>query len=193
MLSFVWLAMPVGTWSRARDNMEFGDPQLREDAGSELLGRPGLGRRDALKVHHDNVLMQFSLTILETARKMGVMAVLENPHMSRLWLVPQIRDLERQQHVSSCIVDHCQYGTCWRRRTKLLTVHCPLILHQCSGQHGLCSRTLRPHQHLSGRCHAVTWSQIAEHYPRELCSEICRQVGSFRRSAESSKLERFFT
>ena len=96
-------------------------------------------------------------------------------------------DLESADHTFSIITDFCQFGTKWRKRTKLLVgnmyeddiARCSRL---CAGPPGYCSRTVKKQQQLTGSTrNGVPWTRVAQPYPKQLChhlaySLLCRYI-----------------
>eukprot|EP00959_Pyramimonas_sp_CCMP1952_P059770 1248568-Pyramimonas_sp.AAC.1 len=75
------------------------------------------------------------------------------------------------------IVDwgHCAFGSCYRKRTRLLYANCalnPLGSDKCRG-HGTCSYTKRPHTEVAGQyVYGTFHSSTASAYPVKFCDEV---------------------
>ena len=55
----------------------------------------------------------------------------------------------------------------------------------CSGRHGNCSATGKKHIVLTGKCHGVPWTKIAEPYPTKIANIIAHAI---MRGIENQKL-----
>eukprot|EP00959_Pyramimonas_sp_CCMP1952_P362733 7596015-Pyramimonas_sp.AAC.1 len=83
--------------------------------------------------------------------------------------------LEARSDVFVIALDYCQYGTPWKKPTKILTSCEDLrsIARTCSGTTRSCSVTRQPHQVLRGDAPCGTkWTKLACPYPTSLCEEI---------------------
>ena len=104
--------------------------------------------------------------------------ILENPNTSKAWYLPYFDHLSKQQHIHVVTCDFCQYNKPWRKRTRFFTGNiCYDDLHRiqllCTGKHGICSRTRRPHFHLTGcNSHGQNWTAVAQPYPSKLCEGL---------------------
>ena len=169
------LGTPCSSWSRARDRPG-GPPPLRSD--SSLWGFPDLRPGDRERVRQGNLFAHFTSALLLLAHRMHVPATLENPMMSRLWLVPGIR--RASERGSGVVIDMCQYGTRWLKPTRLLGVACDVeqLERRCTFRmhgscKGLCSRTGKTHQKLNGEASpGVFWTRLAQSYPNKCCEAL---------------------
>ena len=109
--------------------------------------------------------------------------ILENPHGSKMWFVPHLISIARRQTVHLRVADFCQYGKRWRKRTRFLCGGLdPLDTHRlqrmCRGRH-TCSRTGKPHFHLSGSTpQGIPWTRVAQPYPAPLCHALAHALAS---------------
>ena len=89
---------------------------------------------------------------------------IENPSSSWLWKQTPWTRIIGRDGISAFIVDYCQMGMPWRKRTKFVT-NIPALMEQrliCSGNHS--------HQVLRGSAKGgVPWTRVAEPYPYLLC------------------------
>ena len=77
------------------------------------------------------------------------------------------------------MVDYCQFGERWRKRTKVLTTlpNASSVSRVCRGK--VCSRTKLPHFLLEGRDpQGVFWTKRAEPYPFSFCRAIANAVAA---------------
>ena len=145
------------------------------------MGLPTLGHYDRAKVALGNAGLDFTLEVLRAAAESNVYAVLENPFTSMLWDMPEIKSFTQEYSPIFDVVDFCQYGTPWRKRTALMSV-CgqSLDLRVCAGAPGQCSRSSRPHVRLTGRDpRGVFWTLRAQPYPPQLTEEVARKIAGF--------------
>ena len=177
LLAGVHLGTPCSSFSRARD-IPGGPPPLRSD--SEPWGRAAItSQADLMKIKIGNTLAQFSIGVFELCRRLGVIVSLENPELSRIWLLPSFHEMQSRPKVGIEITDFCQDGTKWRKRTRILYANCDLsgIGKKCTGIKGICSRTGEKHQHLQGKTSSgVFRTLVAEPYPRPLCQRWARAI-----------------
>ena len=185
LVTTVWLGTPCNSWSRARE-IPGGPPPLR--SGDFPLGLPGLRRADADKVRIGNELARFSAQLFRTCRTLGVPCAIENPHMSRLWnapFTPQVTPpgSRSAKPIRDTIIDMCQYGTEYRKRTRIRSVHIDFgpAACRCTGRTA-CSRSGLPHVHLQGKSNGAFLTLRAEAYPRGLCRGLVSCLANARAS-----------
>ena len=88
-----------------------------------------------------------------------------------LFAIPDMKKLAQHPACREFVVDYCQYGAKWRKRTRELSwfsADDSRLHKQCTGRAGICSATGKPHIVLSGSdpiSHRL-WTSIAEPYPR---------------------------
>eukprot|EP00973_Karenia_brevis_P077759 10804895-Karenia_brevis.AAC.1 len=78
---------------------------------------------------------------------------MENPRTSRLWLMPWVQELLDANLAFFVDFDMCQYGTAWKKPTRLLIWGVSpgsVTLQKCVSRCGLCSRSGRRHEPLTG-------------------------------------------
>jgi len=171
----VWIAAPCGTFSLARRGGGTGPPTLR--SAEFPLGLPGLEGKNLEKVQLGNRLMVASAEIASLAVRRRIVGGLENPAYSRLWLCRPIDRLVTFECVQDHFCDFCQYGTGWRKRTRLRLWHARVNdseFRMCQGK-SICSTSLRPHIQLVGCTSSGKFlTSVAEPYPRPLCTVIAR-------------------
>ena len=175
LVAGVWIGTPCATWSRARRNDGRGPPPLRSDEC--LWGLPGLNAKDCERLQLGNALARFSVRVFRVCLQYEVAVALENPHTSRLWLIPSILQWFQKGNVGYVLTDYCQDDKPWRRRTRLMFAHVDLhhVGRLCSGKHGICSRSGNAHVQLIGQSGGQFLTLQAQPYPKKLCSRIaCR-------------------
>lgn len=170
----VWLGTPCNSFSRARDIPGTGPGPLRSD--SHIYGLPHLTGKDLLKVRIGNRMARFSIGILQLCDSMHVPAAMENPHTSRLWLLPGVQQLSVRKSFETSVVDYCSFGMDWRKRTRLLSCHVSfrMCFVPCTGRK-TCSFSGRPHVQLRGTTKGVFKTLIAEPYPRGMCKLLVQR------------------
>ena len=152
-----------------------GPPPLR--TAEFPLGLPGREGKNLQKVQLGNRLMFASAEIASLAIRRRLAGGLENPAYSRLWLCKPIARLISFGDVDDHFCDFCQYGTVWRKRTRLRLWHSRVIaseLRMCQGK-STCSATGKPHLQLVGCAASGKFlTSSAEPYSRPLCTVISR-------------------
>jgi hypothetical protein len=175
---FVWLGTPCTSFSAARKHDGLGPAPLRDD--DHPAGLPNLSRSDQEKVNLGNRLLDVSINIMQTCVDLKIPCILENPASSRLWLMPKLRAFISRNGAGVDEVHYCQYGTEWKKPTKLLSwgLHSlKSILKLCSGRNGQCSQTGLPHRQLTGRDATGTfWTLRAQPYPMTFCQDLAQHI-----------------
>eukprot|EP00959_Pyramimonas_sp_CCMP1952_P161086 3368499-Pyramimonas_sp.AAC.1 len=54
------------------------------------------------------------------AATLGIFFTLENPLDSLIWQLPEMQALESRSVVYTIVPDYCQFGSAWKKPTKLL-------------------------------------------------------------------------
>ena len=170
LVAALWLGTPCTSFSRARERGPGG--AIR----SQLFpcGLPEVSQKDKEKIRVGNILVRFSTSIFEEARRRGIPVALENPWTSRLWMMPGIQRLLKLKDVRWRKLDFCAYRMPWQKRTGLMYANVDLspACVCCTGR-GVCSFTNRPHVILKG-CdeQGRVRTLVAEPYPRPLCNVL---------------------
>ena len=104
---------------------------------------------------------------------------MENPINSLLWHAPSFKKLLEAS--STLVLDFCQYGTAWRKRTRWVawrSADLSPLRRLCSGRGGVCSRTGAHHTVLEGydAVNKCLRTQTAAQYPTELCTQLARKM-----------------
>ena len=105
---------------------------------------------------------------------------------------PNVLKLLEHPHSRLYRLDYCQFGTPWRKRTKLagwFTGDAPLLEALCSGRHGKCSMTGQAHMQLSGGDARGPFTRLAEPYPVRMAAAAARLL---RRAADRVHLSHLF-
>jgi hypothetical protein len=163
---------PCSTFSPARDRTSV----IRNKAYP--WGLPHLSQRDAEKVAVGNACFGSAFKIIRWLDKYKIPWMLENPHSSKAWYLPELVALQNADHTCVFYSNFCQCKTRWRKRTRLLSgnlnwhdvARCQRV---CHGSNGLCSRNGQPHFHLTGsKSKGVPWTRVAQPYPVGLCHDL---------------------
>ena len=177
---YTHMGLPCNTWSRARRNDGRGPGPLRDDS-KYLFGLPNLSSKDRQKVRQGNILLRHSIQIIRACQKHNVLWSLENPMTSRVWKVRALQQLRNSHHVRA---DFCQWNLPWRKSTYF-------FMHQalqpqfrvCTGYHGVCSKSNKPHILLQGSCNGQFLTKLAEPYPFGLVNQLVKCVLNVFRKA----------
>lgn len=171
------LAPPCSSFSIARDRTMV----VRSPAFP--WGLPDLPQHELAKVNIGNACFRSAFKLIHTLDRVGIPWILENPHSSKCWYLPPMRRLLDSHHTLVAVVDFCQYGTKWRKRTRLLagnidTDDFQRLLHRrCQGIKGVCSRTGRKHFQLTGsNKKGIPWTRVAQPYPSALCHDLAHAL-----------------
>lgn len=174
------LAPPCSSFSPARDrtcvirSKEF------------PYGLANLSDKDAEKVRVGNLCFKSAFRIIRVLNKYNVPWILENPHSSKCWYLPEFRKLMSLSSVHVRVTDFCCYGTKWRKRTRLLIGNVEYedslrLQRTCSGTRGFCGRTNKQHFQLTGSGPGgVPWTRIAQPYPKRLCHHLAHVLLAYK-------------
>ncbi|CAE8630360.1 unnamed protein product [Polarella glacialis] len=180
VVDYIGLDMCCQSWSRAR-RWDGGPPPLREDTGPELWGRFDLHHIDKNKVALGNRLLFVTGYFMCLCSTFGIPGYVENPFHSRCWLTQFFRDVSKSIQAHSHEVHYCQYGTRWKKPTRFLMwgkfveLWCPK---QCHSHSHKCTRTGQSHIVLSGKVDGKYRTLLAQPYPKLLCEELIRTLGT---------------
>jgi hypothetical protein len=143
------------------------------------------------KVRDGNATLRQTCEVIRVCLAHGVPVMLENPISSMMWLAPPLAKLLQHQTCQCITLDQCQFGSRWRKRTRLATWGCgalPRLARLCQGRGGICSRTHKPHIVLSGTSSSgVLWTSLAQAYPTRLCTAV---AASFIEASGNLQLQR---
>lgn len=145
----VMLAPPCSSFSPARDRTRV----IRTK--SFPYGLFGLPPHEQEKVDLGNKCFRSAFRIIRELDKFSIPWILENPHSSKCWYLPELIRLLSLEHVHTRVTDFCCHGTRWRKRTRFLIGNVAendslRLQTLCTGKHGICGRTKRKHFQLTG-------------------------------------------
>ncbi len=125
---------PCSTWSRVRAANFRGPPPLRDF--NYPWGYPWVKKKFALELELGNVLVRFTIRVVEAATARSTTLVLaEHPEdlgtvvreedravlrPASIWQLEEVRNLVRQG-LETVGINQCCWGTAWRKPTRLLT------------------------------------------------------------------------
>ena len=159
------LAPPDSSFSAARDRH------------SVLRTQHLLSSADQLRVESGNKCVATVLKIILWLDQRHIPWILENPSSSKCWYLPDLQQLMHAPHCVTVLTDSCQFGTKWRKRSRLLCGHLDSqdvarLERLCAGR-GLSSQTRSKHFQLTGSNHqGIPWTRIAEPYAKGLCQQL---------------------
>ncbi|CAK0896651.1 unnamed protein product [Prorocentrum cordatum] len=119
--------VPCQTWTRIKGAGPLRPPgeaglwpsRLRSDA--EIRGLAAVTHpEDRAHIDMANKLVTFCEGLWASCRRVHIPFAIENPAMSRLWLVPSLRRLRTQPRVFWAASHYCHGGTPWKKPTGLL-------------------------------------------------------------------------
>jgi len=166
-----WVAFPCTTFSQARR------PPLRSAAC--LRGLPAMLAvpRLRLQIEAGDRTLAAASRLAHCFVRQGVVVVFENPHSSLAWQDGRWKALTKQVSVVKHVLDYCQFGARWRKRTMLVTIHTGTIDKfncMCTGRRGRCSSG-EPHVRLKGALPGIgRLTRAAEPYPAPLALAAAR-------------------
>ena len=162
----VFFAPPCASWSIARHGplgSHWGP--LRDERNP--MGISGLDQRSQAKTKHGNRTMQVTVRLARVCDRERIPCIIENPASSRFFAAPLVKSLAELGRSSQTVCDLCQYGSPWRKHTRLLG--CNLSFDPggrflcCQGRGGVCSATGAKHWQLNNPsrtklAHVYPWS-----------------------------------
>ena len=164
---------PCASWSIARDRTLVIRNQLQP------WGLDNLPENEQVKVEAGNKTLRATLKLIRTLHRLGIPWSLENPGSSKMWWTKELKEIMTWPGVHEELIDFCQYGTAWRKRTRFIFGNVqPENLgrfnhRRCTGTGGFCSRTGERHFQLTGTSPTgVPWTRIAQPYPTKLCNDL---------------------
>ena len=178
---FVWLGIPCGTLSRAREKplpkhlkrRGVPEPQpLRSE--QQPWGLPGLGPRDQERVDTANVLIRFAVQVIIQCHSLGILWALENPRRSLLWWIALIAEILHLDGVFDVDYQACMHGGTrdkWQRlRTNVKGLQQLAVA--CDGTHVHQTWGSRM---VDGQFKGFHTDEEAE-YPHEFCRKVAHIV-----------------
>ena len=177
----VMLATPCTSFSVARDRTCV----IRDALHPWGLPREQLCDTDYKKIQVGNACARASLQIAHACVAYNVPWIIENPHSSKLWWVPEFEALACLPSSQVRIVDFCAYRRPWRKRTRFLFGQVDpqdldrFLPRRCCEVHGRCSFRSGKHFNLTGSGpNNIPWTLIAQPYPPLLCKDLAHALGA---------------
>lgn len=153
MVADVWCGTPCNSFSRARRGPIGGSFPAQIRSARRPRDIPGLVGRDARTVRIGTKISDRSGLLLNEAHARPVPAFEENPAYSYSWSPRSRRQQLNRPNVRDYIIDHCTFGSRFRKRTRIRCFHARdnrLLKATCTSSRGCCSYTGQPHVILSG-------------------------------------------
>ena len=173
------LATPCTSFSCARDRTRV----IRSREAPWGLEGPSLSSNDRASLAAGNATCWATVLLLRHLNRHRVPWILENPWSSKLWWIPEIAEEIRKGRGIEIMTDFCQWGTEWRKRTRLMGGNLPAedvakLARHCCGSRGYCSRgACRKHKQIRGNGPGgIPWTRIAQPYPRELARGLASSL-----------------
>jgi hypothetical protein len=140
-----------------------------------------------------NNMLYGAVRLIRKANGLGIGGYLENPRTSRIFLTPQILKLVKQGIAVFVDLDMCQYGTQWKKPTRLL-VWGPnkgaVVLSKCQPRGCICFNSNRPHLMLTGVSKGKFRTAVAQVYPMQFAKTLMHQLSPPYGSGDPSKRQR---
>ena len=121
-LKLVWLGLPCGTASRARER----PAEVKNSARPIRTDEEPWGRKDVdltsterLQLEKANQVYRFALEVIGLCSKRGVAWVIENPANSLLWSTPEFAQLQGEQSNADIEYSACMVGGSRDKRQRL--------------------------------------------------------------------------
>ncbi len=139
---------------------------------------------DLERLRTGNLQLRRLLPLLNELLVLGIPFVLENPAYSYLWSVPALRRIARNPKADEIFVDQCAWGRKWRKRTRLLCVHCDpadvadLATYTCNGRRR-CQYSGCKHVQLTGSGpNSRPLTALAQKFPRGMSTKLGNVLAS---------------
>ena len=168
------LGPPCSSFSRARDRTRV----IRTRRQPWGIHPRTLSKNDKKALLVGNACLKSTFKIIRVCLETRTPFILENLLTSKMFLVPEVIRVMNHKDVQVVDVDVCQFGTAWKKNTKLV---CGFICDddlnrlnkRCHAVGGLCSKSGKPHFHLTGTGPGgICWTRIAQPYPHGLARAL---------------------
>ena len=172
------LATPCTSFSVARDRTRV----IRTAVQPWGVDMTGASENDVKSLISGNATCWATIKILRALNAQRIPWIMENPHSSRIWHIPELRREFARAKAHFVTTDFCQWGTAWRKRTLLVCGNidaCDVagLNRMCSGNKGICSRSQRKHHMLTGSNEkGIPWTRVAQPYPAGLARQLASSL-----------------
>ena len=183
LLLWVHFAPVCGTASRAREiprpELSLAPQPLR--SLEHPLGLPDLGPIDQKRVENANELFRYTCQLFAFCVRRGILATMEDPRGSYLWVIPFVLELQRIYPLFATDFQACMYGSLRDKWTRIAASFPEIVQLDVT-----CDRR---HKHLgwgftTNAQGQKVWATSEEsQYPRKLCIalvQVILQVASAR-------------
>ena len=185
-----FLSPPCRTWGPS------GNRTVQVRSSMEPWGLKTLvpGSAAHARVVEGNRVMRAVFATIRLLHKQGVPWILEHPHGSFLFKTEAVENWMKSRTIGSAVLDQCQFGVAWRKRTRLLCGNLDMrtvafVNRRCHAQRGYCSRTGRKHFHLEGVAPSgQKWTSLAAAYPKALGMHLAKALSDDFRGACADRL-----
>ena len=142
------------------------------------MGLQNLSHRDRKKVTVGNQLLWFTARIVLACLLFRIPFAVENPHSSRCWITPVMKEILDHPEVKFLELHFCQFGERWKKPTGIMHAFVDLscINSTCRGVNKICSATGRKHVPLKGQLNGVFMTLIAQPYPFQLTRVLSQSL-----------------
>ena len=136
------------------------------------------------------------IQIVIIALSANVPVLVENPRNSLAWSEPAMLSLRQLPECHETILDQCQYGTKWKKGTRIVSWGASAppsqLKYRCCPRGKVCSRTHKPHVQLQGKVPGtnLNWSALAAEYPKNLSRALAYYLVMSANNQESSVCNR---
>jgi len=121
-------------------------------------------------------MAKFAIEYIKICLRKGLPGFLENPSSSMIFDLPWIQKMVQRGILKIEKCDFCQYGTSYRKPTKILHWNCNIELARCHAVGGRCSATNSKHVVLTGVSGGAFMTKHAQVYPRKFAKHLMNQV-----------------
>ena len=169
-LRLVWLGLPCGSASRAREIPKEGMPlPLRSIEEPKGITTRQLTAPECAQLCMSNRMYRAALKIIATCQEVQVEWAVENPHNSLLWYWPEFVDLLSLPGAADAVYDACEFGGQRPKRQRLRTTS-PRIVAAVDGR--TCQGERAGHTHLPWEENGRKKTADEAAYPYEFCRVI---------------------
>ena len=197
VISAVFSATPCNSMSKARRAPAWSKMPHKLRSPEHPHGIKGLSAKDAATLSNGNCLSKRANAIIRQACKRGIPGMEENPWNSYLFHCHGREKRERDPRYSTHILDQCQFGANYKKRTRIDTWHVNELGpgfqfgQICRGTR-FCTRTQKPHQRLTGLKDGAFITTAAARYPTKLSQHIAMYLNRTLISIYANRLRPWF-